>query len=158
MKKFVLETSVWLPKPLKEVFPFFADAYNLEEITPPYLQFEVLTPRPIPMRVGQTIDYKLKLRGIPIRWRSEIAAWEPPYRFVDQQLKGPYRLWHHEHRFREVDGMTEASDTVTYGVLGGALVNKLLVERDVQDIFRYRHERMQEIFGRVGESEIPRAA
>ena len=110
------------------------------------------------MRVGQTIDYRLKLHGIPISWRSEIADWEPPYRFVDRQLKGPYRLWRHEHRFREVDGMTEVSDTVNYAVPGGALVHKFFVEKDVRAIFEYRQERMQEIFGAVPETRVPQAA
>ena len=150
MKSFHLRTAIWLPKTLDDVFPFFADAYNLQEITPPFLNFQVLTPRPVPMRVGQRIDYKLSVRGIPLRWQSEITAWEPPYRFVDEQLKGPYRLWKHEHRLTERDGMTLCEDHVEYAVLGGALINRLIVERDVEAIFGYRQQKLVEIFGQVG--------
>lgn len=152
MKSFHLRTAIWLPKTLDDVFPFFADAYNLQEITPPFLNFEVVTPRPVPMRVGRRIDYKLRVRGIPLRWQSEITAWEPPHRFVDEQRKGPYRLWIHEHRFSERDGMTLCEDHVEYAVLGGALINRLIVERDVQAIFAHRQRKMVEIFGQVDDS------
>lgn len=158
MKTFHLRSEVRLPKPLSEVFPFFSDAYNLETLTPPLLKFEVLTPAPIPMKVGQTIDYRLRVRGVPLRWRSEITAWEPPHRFVDEQVRGPYRLWRHEHRFREEDGVTIAEDHVEYAVLGGSLVHWLLVERDVKKIFEYRRRRMEEIFGKVVENGLCEAA
>ncbi len=104
MRTFELTREVLLPRPLAEVFPFFADARNLERLTPPWLRFEVLTPGRIEMRRGTTIDYRLRLRGVPVRWRSEITAWEPPVRFVDEQRRGPYRLWVHEHRFEERAG------------------------------------------------------
>ena len=147
MKIFELETSLWLPKPLDEVFPFFSDAHNLEVLTPPWLHFEVLTPAPISLALGTTIDYRLRLRGLPIRWQSEITAWEPPHRFVDEQRRGPYRLWVHEHRFREQDGQTLAEDYVRYAVTGGALVNRLFVARDMAKIFEYRHRKMEFAFG-----------
>jgi ligand-binding SRPBCC domain-containing protein len=99
-------SEIWLPRARDEVFAFFADAGNLERLTPPLLSFSILTPRPIAMRPGTLIDYRLKVRGIPIRWRSEITVWEPPVRFVDEQRKGPYRLWHHTHEFAEQDGGT----------------------------------------------------
>ena len=84
-------TELWLPRPSEEVFEFFADPANLDAITPNWLSFPTITPGPIDMRVGAMLDYKLRIRGIPIRWRSKITAWEPPYRFVDEQVRGPYR-------------------------------------------------------------------
>ena len=142
MRIFKLDNEVWLPRPIDEVFEFFSDARNLETLTPPMLRFEVLTPPPIRMAVGTVIDYKLRLRGVPIKWQSEITAWEPPYRFVDEQRRGPYSMWVHEHTFVEKDGGTLAVDKVKYAVPGGALVNKLFVARDVRRIFEYRTERM----------------
>jgi ligand-binding SRPBCC domain-containing protein len=147
MKTFRFASEQWLPRPVDEVFPFFADAHNLETLTPGWLRFDVLTPRPIPMAVGTTIDYRLRWRGIPLRWTSEIAAWEPPHRFVDRQIRGPYRLWHHEHRFTEADGGTRVVDEVAYAVWGGSLVNRLGVARDVERIFAYRQRVLDEIFG-----------
>ena len=143
---FQLETELWLPHRRDEVFHFFADAFNLETLTPPWLKFEVLTPRPIVMHVGLQIDYRLRLRGLPLRWRSEITAWEPPGRFVDEQRRGPYRAWIHEHTFEERDGGTLARDRVQYAVIGGQLVNHLFVRRDVEKIFHFRREKLQELF------------
>jgi ligand-binding SRPBCC domain-containing protein len=143
---FKLEAELWLPRPRDEVFRFFADAFNLEALTPPWLKFEVLTPRPIEMRVGLRIDYRLRLRGLPLRWQSEITAWEPPVRFVDEQRRGPYRAWIHEHTFEEEDGGTLARDVVRYDVIGGRLVNRFFVRRDVEKIFGFRQEKLLEIF------------
>jgi ligand-binding SRPBCC domain-containing protein len=95
MKEFALHTELWLPRPRDEVFLFFAEARNLEAITPPWLKFEVLTPPPIRMRAGALIDYRIRVHGIPLRWRTEIAEWQPPHRFVDVQLRCPYTLWCH---------------------------------------------------------------
>ncbi|MGD8441427.1 MAG: SRPBCC family protein [Holophagae bacterium] len=147
MKTFQFRAEHWLPRPLDHVFPFFADAHNLEKLTPEWLRFDVLTPKPIPMEVGTTIDYRLRWHGIPLRWTSEIAAWEPPHRFVDRQIRGPYRLWHHEHRFSEADDGTRMVDEVTYAVWGGDLANRLGVARDVQRIFDYRTRVLDELFG-----------
>lgn len=147
MRTFTHRTELFVPRPLTEVFSFFADARNLEELTPDWLSFNVVTPDPIPMAVGITIDYRLAWHGIPLRWRSEIAAWDPPHRFIDRQLRGPYRLWHHEHRFEEVEGGTNVIDEVEYAVWGGALTVNLGVRRDVERIFDYRSQRLAEIFG-----------
>lgn len=144
---FTLESEIRLAAPLSEVFPFFADAHNLERLTPSFLRFEVLTPAPIEMRPGALIDYRLRVRGVPLRWRTEITAWEPPYRFVDQQLRGPYRAWIHEHRFEEIDGQTVARDRVRYSHVGGSLVNRLIVAPDVRRIFDYRARVLRELFG-----------
>jgi ligand-binding SRPBCC domain-containing protein len=140
------EMEQWLPRPRTEVFPFFADAANLQAITPPWLDFKVVMPGPITMRPGALIDYRLKLRGIPIGWRTEISVWEPPFRFVDRQLKGPYRQWIHEHTFEEKDGGTLCRDRVDYAVPGGTLVNRLFVRRDVETIFAFRREQLDRLF------------
>lgn len=141
--------EVWLPCPRDEVFPFFADAANLEAITPDSLHFEIITPQPVAMRVGALIDYRLRVHGFPLRWRTEIVAWEPPMRFVDRQLRGPYRLWEHEHCFAEKNGGTLASDHVRYAVPGGTLVNWLFVKRDVARIFAYRQKKLREHFQKI---------
>lgn len=146
MKIYELQTQVRLPRPIDEVFRFFADAHNLETLTPPWLKFHVLTPKPITMAVGAKIDYKLRIRGLPLRWRSEITVWEPPFRFQDEQLRGPYRRWSHEHTFQEADGMTLAGDYVRYAVPGGDLAHWLFVKRDVEKIFEYRTARMRSLF------------
>jgi ligand-binding SRPBCC domain-containing protein len=143
----VLEAAIFLPRPVESIFPFFADAGNLERITPRHLQFHVITPRPIEMRAGAIIDYRLKIRGLPFRWRSEITAWEPMVRFVDEQRRGPYRWWIHEHTFESVPGGTIARDVVQYGVPFGAIAHTLLVRRDVMSIFAYRTKVLQDLFG-----------
>jgi len=99
------------------------------------------------MRVGAIIDYQLRIRGFPVVWRTEITAWEPPFRFVDEQRRGPYRLWRHTHEFVEKDGGTHCLDVVEYAVPGGALVNKLFVRRDVETIFRWREQAIKAHFG-----------
>lgn len=141
------ESEVWLPKPREAIFPFFADAQNLEILTPDWLRFEVLTPEPIEIGEGTRIDYKLRYRGIPLRWESEITAWEPPRRFVDEQRHGPYRRWVHEHRFEPQGDGTLARDVVDYAVLGGWLVDRLVVRRDIERIFQYRRQKLAELFG-----------
>jgi ligand-binding SRPBCC domain-containing protein len=146
MKIFRFELRIWLPHPINEVFEFFSDAMNLEELTPSWLQFRVLTPGPIQIRQGTEIDYRLKLRGIPVRWRSKISVWDPPHRFVDEQLRGPYRQWIHEHRFTEDANGTTCEDTVNYAPIGGALIDKLFVAQEIKQIFAYRTQRLQAIF------------
>jgi ligand-binding SRPBCC domain-containing protein len=138
----VFHSEIWVPKPPREVFDFFADARNLQSITPPWLDFSILTPAPILMRAGTLIDYRLKLHGFPIRWQTQITAWEPPHRFVDEQRRGPYRLWIHEHRFEARDGGTLVSDFVRYEAPGGRLVEWLFVRRDVERIFQFRREKL----------------
>jgi ligand-binding SRPBCC domain-containing protein len=142
---------MWLPAPLPDVFAFFADARNLEVITPPFLRFTVLTPDAT-MRTGALIEYRLRLRGVPIRWRSEITLWEPGVRFRDEQRRGPYRYWKHLHLFREEDGGTLVEDAVDYDVVGGPLVHRWFVQGDLVRIFSYRQARLEERFGRRAES------
>ncbi|MCX6927402.1 MAG: SRPBCC family protein [Verrucomicrobia bacterium] len=140
------DSEIWLPKPLEEVFSFFSNAGNLQTLTPPWLDFSVLTPAPILMRHGTVIDYRLRLRGFPIRWQSEITAWEPPQRFVDEQRRGPYRMWIHEHRFEVREGGTLVRDFVRYLAPGGRLVEWLFVRRDVERIFQFRREKLLALF------------
>jgi len=146
MKVFRIDKTLELPHPRDVVFPFFADPGNLETITPPWLNFQILSAAPIEMAVGARIDYKLRLHGIPLRWESEITAWEPPHRFVDEQRRGPYLQWIHEHRFEERHGRTIIHDHVDYAVPGGALVNKLFVVADLKRVFDYRHAVLRERF------------
>lgn len=147
VKTYTLSSSIWLPRPLEEVFAFFSAAENLETLTPPWLRFTVLTKGPVIMKPGTLIDYRLKLHGIPIRWQSEITAWTPPHRFVDEQRRGPYRLWIHEHRFTARDEGTLAEDFVRYSVPGGWLIDRLLVAPDLARVFDYRRRRLIELFG-----------
>ena len=115
MAEHLLTRKQIIELPIQETFAFFADAENLELITPPELEFRITTPRPIELAQGTLIDYKLKLRGIPISWRTEISKWDPPYAFIDQALKSPYNQWIHLHEFRELeDGRTEMIDEVRY--------------------------------------------
>jgi ligand-binding SRPBCC domain-containing protein len=147
VKEFKFSARQWLPRPRAEIFPFFGEAKNLETLTPPWVKFEVLTPSPVAMHPGALIDYRIKIHGLPIRWRTEIVEWAPPERFIDVQISGPYRLWHHTHTFVEQDGGTLCGDEVRYCPRGGAWMNWLFVRRDVERIFRYREQRLREIFG-----------
>ncbi len=146
MKEFTLHTEVWLPRPRDEVFAFFADAQNLDALTPPWVKFAMLTPGLIEMHAGTLIDYRLRVHGIPIRWRTEISEWQPPHHFVDRQLRGPYTLWHHTHTFEERNGGTLCVDRVRYRPRGGTLVQWLFVRRDVERIFQYRQQRLKVLF------------
>jgi ligand-binding SRPBCC domain-containing protein len=143
----ILERSQRVEVPITRAFEFYGDARNLEAITPPWLGFE-LTSAPATMREGARIGYRLKLHGVPVRWRTEIESWEPPHRFVDLQLSGPYDTWEHTHLF-EADGenATVLRDQVRYALpLGplGELAHRLFVRRDVERIFDFRHDAVAE--------------
>ena len=146
MKEFTLQTEVWLPRPRDEVFAFFADARNLNALTPPWVKFAMLTPGFIDMRAGTLIDYRIRVHGIPIRWLTEITEWQPPHYFIDKQRRGPYTLWHHTHTFEDCNGGTRSLDHVRYRPRGGALVHWLFVRRDVERIFNYRQYRLKQLF------------
>jgi ligand-binding SRPBCC domain-containing protein len=146
LKTFWLRTELWLPRGRDEIFKFFADPRNLDRLTPSWLQFRILSPTDITMSKGTLLDYRLRIRGVPIRWQSEISSWDPPDRFVDRQTKGPYSLWLHEHTFAAHDGGTLVGDNVEYAVPGGTIVQKLLVAPDIARIFNYRHRVLQELF------------
>lgn len=133
--------------PLDETFEFFARPGNLARITPPWLAFTMVSDE-ADMRQGLRIEYRIRPLGIPQKWVSEITAYDPPHRFVDEQRSGPYARWHHEHRFRAVNGATEVTDTVTYALpFGplGRLAHALFVRRQLEAIFAYRRERLHEL-------------
>jgi ligand-binding SRPBCC domain-containing protein len=161
-----LTTWLWLPEPRERVFGFFADAHNLERITPHFLRFRILNASPIVMGPGALIDHTLRLHGVPIKWRTEITLWEPPTRFCDTQLRGPYREWIHTHTFDELDGGTMVRDEVRYQLPGPAfasrIVNALLVAPDARRIFEFRHHALCETFNarhtaRVGPVTVEQA-
>jgi ligand-binding SRPBCC domain-containing protein len=138
-----LERGQVLPLPPQEAFEFFADALQLEAITPPWLHFKVLTPAPIPMRAGTEIEYRLRLHGLPVRWLTRIEVWEPGRRFVDLQLRGPYSVWHHTHLFSPHAEGTEMRDLVRYALPLGALgrvAGGAFVRRDLERIFDFRRD------------------
>jgi ligand-binding SRPBCC domain-containing protein len=149
----VLEREQFVARPRSEVFAFFADAANLERLTPSSLRFEIKTPPPIEMRPGTLIDYRIRLFGIGLRWRTLIEAFEPEARFVDVQLKGPYRLWRHTHEFIDAPGGTVVRDRVEYEMplgLLGELARVVFVERQLGAIFDFRRESIQKLFGAEG--------
>ena len=147
-----LRAEMIVDLPREQVFNFYSDAMQLERITPPWLNFSVLTPLPIEMREGLLLDYRLKLHQIPIRWQTEICVWEPSVRFVDQQVKGPYKRWYHEHTFEDIEdiedieGKTLVRDNVHYIPRGGKLIHRFMVQPDLEKIFRFRQDRLSEIF------------
>lgn len=147
---YLLERSLFIPRPREQIFAFFADAHNLEQITPASLRFRILTPRPIAMKAGTLIDYQLNLHGLPVKWCTRIEEFTtPPSSFVDVQLSGPYRRWHHRHEFEAVPGGTEMRDRVEYELpFGpfGALVRQLFVRRSLNRIFDHRNATITELF------------
>lgn len=146
MKTFWLRSELWLPQSRDEIFQFFANPHNLDTLTPAWLQFKILSPADTAMGKGTLLDYRLRLHGVPIRWQSEISVWEPPSRFVDRQIKGPYSLWVHEHTFATRDGGTLVGDNVEYAVPGGSIVQRFLVAPDIARIFAYRHNVLEVLF------------
>jgi ligand-binding SRPBCC domain-containing protein len=151
MRVHTLRREQRLPKPPGQVFEFFADAFNLERITPPWLGFRVHTPGPIAMGPGTLIEYRLRLHRVPVRWLTRIEVWEPGRRFVDVQVRGPYRMWHHTHEFESGGrGDTIVRDTVRYAMpLGplGAAAHRLFVAGDLRAIFDYRVASVSKVMG-----------
>lgn len=144
-----IETEVRIHKPIKEVFDFFADAGNLERITPPELGFRIVTPQPIDIKEGALIEYRLGLFGVPFSWLTRISSWSPPHQFVDEQLKGPYRVWHHTHTFVAVDeNTTDMFDEVRYRLplFPVGEVALPMVALQVKRIFNYRNKTILEHF------------
>ena len=152
MRERILRREQVLDVPIERAFEFFSRAENLEAITPPLLKFRITTPGPIEMRAGTLIRYRLRLRGFPVRWLTRIEEWDPPHGFVDQQLRGPYALWHHTHTFEAIDEThTRMVDLVRYGQrLGplGSLAEHLVVRRDLDRIFDFRRDSIPALLAR----------
>jgi ligand-binding SRPBCC domain-containing protein len=153
MRIFTLRREQVLPGSPEDVFPFFADARNLEDITPPLLKFEVVTPGEIAMGVGTVIQYRLKVHGLGVDWLTSIQEWDPPHRFVDVQVRGPYRLWHHTHTFEAgaEPGTTVMRDVVRYAIgwgFAGEVAARAFVHRDVAAIFDHRAQAVPALLGR----------
>ncbi|MDH3378908.1 MAG: SRPBCC family protein [Gammaproteobacteria bacterium] len=142
-----LETVTTLPLPVDEVFAFFSDAENLERITPPELAFQILTPTPIEIETGTIIKYRLRLFGVPFRWQTRIAVWDPVVQFVDEQMRGPYSTWRHQHTFERTEEGTRMIDRVEYRLplepIGGLALP--LVRYQLDRIFRYRASALQQL-------------
>lgn len=138
-----------MPRPRAEVYAWFSDAANLAQLTPPAAHFELRTPLPIAMREGTRIEHRVRVLGLPVRWLSLIEVVEPGVRFVDRQLRGPFRAWRHAHEFRDAAGGTEVRDVVDYDVGWGplgAVAHAAFVERQLREMFDYRGQRMRELF------------
>ena len=146
----VLERGTWIPRPIEEVNRFFSDVANLERITPPELAFQILTPTPIDIGEGTIIDYRLRLFGVPFGWRTRIVQWQPSTQFIDEQLRGPYRVWRHLHTFVACENGTRMTDRVEYQLplepVG--LVALPMVRRQLDRIFRYRAKVLQSYLAR----------
>jgi ligand-binding SRPBCC domain-containing protein len=150
VRSFILRREQCIPKPIEEAFAFFADSKNLEAITPPWLGFQILSPEPIAMAPGTLIEYRLRWHRLPMRWVTEIRSWDPPTSFRDVQLRGPYRLWEHSHRFQSVDGGTRISDVVLYALpfgLLGRMAHAWVVKADLEGIFDYRAKKVSALLG-----------
>ena len=151
-KTYRIEQEQWIPKGRKDVFKFFSDAFNLQALTPSFLNFRILTAPPIDIQEGTLIDYKISLFGIPMKWKTRIERFETDTMFVDQQIRGPYSLWHHTHTFEDSDDGTLMRDIVDYrlpfGPLG-LLAHTLFVRRTLKRIFQYRYDSLERLMGEI---------
>ena len=155
MADFILESRVWIDRPRPEVFAFFNDPENLPRLTPPGFRLRLMRAPPT-LSAGAVLDFRVIWLGVPLRWRAYIREYDPPFRFVDVQVRGPYARWEHRHRFLEENGATLMEDRVTYRLpLGplGALTQRLVVRRQLQTLWRYRTRRLGELVGPIRRRE-----
>ncbi len=149
MPEHLFQRTVWLPAGRDHIFDFFSRPENLQLVTPRWLDFRILTPLPVEMKVGALFDYRIRLYGVPVTWRAKITAWDPPRRFEDTQLAGPYTIWIHEHLFEPENGGTRMTDRIRYRSRGGPvepLVNSLFVRSRLEKIFAFREEAFRQLF------------
>ena len=150
MKTYNVQFEQFIELPINDVFSFFSKPENLSLITPPRLKFDILTPSPIEMKEGQLIDYSLTIMYfIQLRWRTLITDYDKPNKFIDQQIKGPYSLWHHTHIFKEKNGGTLIQDQVTYAIpfgIIGRVIHAIYIQHDIKSIFKYRYKILNKIF------------
>lgn len=153
MKTYKIEFEQYIDLPINDVFNFFSKPANLSKITPPRMNFNILTPQPLDMKEGQLVDYALTIAYlVKLRWRSLITKYEKPYVFIDQQIKGPYALWHHTHSFEEKDGGTIIRDSVVYAIpfgLLGRFIHAIYIKYDIESIFKYRKKILNKIFNNI---------
>ena len=156
MKTYNIKFEQFIDLPIEDVFNFFSRPENLSLITPPRLKFDILTPSPIQMKEGQLIDYSLTIMYfMKLHWRTLITNYNHPHKFIDQQIKGPYSLWHHTHIFQEKNGGTLIQDEVTYAItfgLIGRLIHAIYIKYDLRSIFKYRHKILNKIFLEIKEN------
>jgi ligand-binding SRPBCC domain-containing protein len=148
MRTYLLERNQLLPRPVGEIFQFFSRPENLQQITPSWLNFRMVD-TPENLQIGSLIRYRLSWHGIPIRWMTEISEWDPPHKFSDHALSGPYALWNHEHIFSAAEGGTTMQDRVTYALplaWCGQFAHWLIVKRDVEELFDFRADAMRRLF------------
>ena len=149
MKIYELNKIQFINQPIDVVFNFFSKPENLALITPSKLAFKILTPTPITINKGTLIDYTIRLMRFPVHWRTLITKYNPPYEFVDEQIKGPYLFWHHTHTFKAVNGGSEIKDKVRYSIPMGYLgqfIHKIWIKKDLEKIFEYRKAVIDKLF------------
>lgn len=149
MKIHTLKSEQIISQPLSTVFSFFNRPENLSTLTPKSMHFNILTPSPIEMKTGAKIDYRIWLLGVPLKWKTLITLYEPPFRFVDEQIQGPYRYWHHLHEFKDLGGKTLMQDEVRYALpFGplGELAHWIWIKRQLKNIFDFRYKKVEELF------------
>lgn len=160
MKIHTLECEMLAPVSMQDAFRVFEDPYNLARITPPWLAFRIISEGRVAMRKGAEIEYTIRWFGVPIRWKTRITAYEPPFHFVDQQIEGPYTLWRHRHAFRPTETGTIISDHVDYvlpfGILG-QLMHQLVVRKQLREIFDFRQRALAELFAEIDATAASRS-
>ena len=150
MKESLLECRVRLPTPPEVVFAFLSDPANLLRLTPPWMRVETVPPVPAALGAGVEFAHRVRTRGVTLRWQSRIELWDPPRRFIDIQVRGPFRSWRHEHSVAPADGGSELLDRVRYSVWGGRWVDRWVVRPDLDRMFAFRSRRLAELFGSPG--------